>query len=305
MNENLRNIDFVCVGFPKCGTTTLYSILKQHSQISLARGKETTFFNWYKQFAYPLKVLRKQFFGTEWSRNRLHGLVESEFFMNASDMKFFFGKNVKLIFMLRNPVNRLYSAFKMRLRQGQGSIIDLYGKHRKMDIKKLFHLYCEEVVNKNKSVYVEEFETGNYIKWLNQFQKEFSKQNMLILFLEDYKKDPAKEIRKIESFLGIEEKRLRTDKRENVGNEVSRNYYCARLNGMFNLFYRKHNAYFVRYPDRGKKWIALRDRVYGYTLREDTARMDEDTKVLCEKYYKKSLEELEAFTERDLKKIWF
>ena len=305
MNMKARNIDFVCVGFPKCGTTMLYGVLKQHPQISLARGKETTFFNWHEEFAYPLKVLKKQFFGTKWSSNRLHGLVESEFFMNASDMKFFFGKNVKLMFMLRNPVNRLYSAYKMRLRQGQGSIIDLYGKHRKMDTKDLFHLYCEEVVNKNKSVYEEEFETGNYIKWLNQFQKEFPKQNMLILFLEDYKKDPVKEISKIEDFLGIEEKRLRTDKMENVGNEVSRNYYCSRLNGIFNLFYRKHNAYFVRYPDRGTKWIALRNRVYGYTLREETANMDENTKILCQKYYKKSVEELEAFMDRDLKELWF
>ena len=45
MNMKARNIDFVCVGFPKCGTTTLYGVLKQHPQISLDRGNETTFFN--------------------------------------------------------------------------------------------------------------------------------------------------------------------------------------------------------------------------------------------------------------------
>ena len=30
-----KNPDFVCIGFQKCGTTTLYDLLKQHANIYL------------------------------------------------------------------------------------------------------------------------------------------------------------------------------------------------------------------------------------------------------------------------------
>lgn len=40
-----KNPDFVCIGFQKCGTTTLYDLLKQHANIYLTEDvKEPMFY---------------------------------------------------------------------------------------------------------------------------------------------------------------------------------------------------------------------------------------------------------------------
>ena len=45
---------FLCVGVEKCGTTSLYDLLKQHPAIGLSRYKETQFFNsyWHQGLAW-------------------------------------------------------------------------------------------------------------------------------------------------------------------------------------------------------------------------------------------------------------
>lgn len=305
MDRKLPIVDFICIGFPKCGTTTLYSVLGNHSEINLARGKETSFFNWCDDFAYPLEALNGFFRETRNKKHMLNGLIESEFYMNASDLRFYMGQDVKLIFMLRNPVDRLFSAFKMRLRQGCGSIIDLYRKNKELDTARMFAVYCDCVVTQRNNKLSEEFETGNYVKWLRQFEHEFSRENMLIVFLEDFKKDADKEIRRIENFLGIAEKDLWKKKIENEGNMVSKNYYCSMINGFFNKFYQRHNGFFVKYPDIGDWWIEMRNRMYGRTLKEDAAHIDNRTRQLCEQYYEKSKKELETYVNRELSSIWF
>lgn len=305
MDRKLPIVNFICIGFPKCGTTTLYSTLGRHPEINLARGKETSFFNWCDDFAYPLETLKGYFLDTRNKKHMLNGLIESEFYKDASELKFYMGQNVKLIFMLRNPVDRLFSAFKMRLRQGCGNIIDLYRKNKKLDTVHLFAAYCDRVICQSNSKYSEEFEIGNYVKWLKRFEREFPRENMLIIFLEDFKKDANKEIRRIEHFLGIAEKDLWTKKIENEGNMVSKNYYCSIINGFFNMFYQQHNGFFVKYPDIGNWWIELRNRMYEKTLKEESTQMDIETRQLCEQYYEKSKKELEEYLGRELSYIWF
>ncbi len=305
INYGQLQIDFVCIGFPKCGTTSLYSVLRQHPQIMLAKGKETSFFDWCRQFAYPLEILQNQFFDAIEMDKRRYGLIESEFFKNAVDIAYYFGNDVKLIFMLRDPVERLYSAFKMRLRQGCGNIMRLYRRHQNLSTSQLFKVYCNEfIVNKNRD-YCEEFENGDYIKWLREFAEIFPMDKIQIIFLEEYHQNTDGVINQIECFLNVEEKRLRTRIVENEGNTVSKNYYCARLNGVFNEYYKKHNGYFVRYPRCGEWWIDRRNRVYAHTLKPEKERMDSETRHLCEQYYRESKHGLERFIDRSLNDIWF
>lgn len=298
-------IDFVCVGFPKCGTTSLYSVLRQHPQIKLAKGKETSFFDWCGQFAYPLRTLQDQFFGSKRKSGERYGLIESEFFMNAADIKFYFGSNVKLIFMLRNPVDRLYSAFKMRLRQGYGNIMHLYRRHRDLSADRLFEVYCREFVVGGNKDYSEEFETGNYIKWLQQFMDIFSIENIKIILLEEYHNNAELEIKGVEQFLDVNEKKMRTNKIENEGNAVSKNYYGARLNGFFNGIYKTHNGYFVKHPKLGEQWINLRNKIYVSTLIQEESCIGGDIRHLCEGYYRKSKDELACYLNKNLDSIWF
>ena len=54
-------IDFMCLGFPKCGTTTLDMVLRQHTQLSFPKIKETGYWSWYKLYSKPLEELEKYY----------------------------------------------------------------------------------------------------------------------------------------------------------------------------------------------------------------------------------------------------
>ncbi len=45
MNTPVRLPDFFIIGFPKCGTTDLASLLDKHPEIGISKPKEPAFFN--------------------------------------------------------------------------------------------------------------------------------------------------------------------------------------------------------------------------------------------------------------------
>ena len=57
--------NFLCVGAQKAGTTSLYNILKQHSQIFMPDKKEIHFFDWKKNFSNGTDWYFKMFENSE------------------------------------------------------------------------------------------------------------------------------------------------------------------------------------------------------------------------------------------------
>jgi hypothetical protein len=104
---------FVIIGAQKCGTTALHSYLARHPEISMSRPKELDFFvaekNWEK--------------GLEWYRHRWNGPdkpVRGESSPNYTAYPNFDGvpermvrllPDIKLIFMVRDPVARVRSSY--------------------------------------------------------------------------------------------------------------------------------------------------------------------------------------------------
>jgi len=104
--------DFLCVGVEKSGTTSLYDLLKQHSDIGLSSHKETHFFNthWHK--------------GLHWYQEKFHHLNETSckvigeitpayhrFDEVIPRIKETLGEDIKIIFMLREPRRRAFSHY--------------------------------------------------------------------------------------------------------------------------------------------------------------------------------------------------
>lgn len=110
----------LCVGFAKCGTTTLYDILAQHPDIYLSRIKEPIY--------YSEKELEEK--GFEWYLKRYYlkapsqkVIMEINPLIAKCDIPkkivMDYGKDTKIIFLIRNPISRLYSNFKMNMLAGQ------------------------------------------------------------------------------------------------------------------------------------------------------------------------------------------
>jgi len=110
--------DFLIIGEMKCGTTALYNYITKHPQVKPAKKKEIGFFNsyyeqgldWYQDHFpdYPKCVT-----------GEASGYLK---FPDAIERIYRTVPQVKLIVILRNPVDRAYSHYHMHLRKKKISI---------------------------------------------------------------------------------------------------------------------------------------------------------------------------------------
>jgi len=113
--------DFLIIGAQKCGTTSLYNHLIQHPDVGCAFEKEVRYFNdhyedgvnWYKAH-----------FPVTWpGRKLITGEGEPSYLCCpiAPERIFELIPNVKLIVMLRNPVDRAFSHYQHRFTRNRES----------------------------------------------------------------------------------------------------------------------------------------------------------------------------------------
>jgi Sulfotransferase domain len=118
MREN-RKVDFLIVGTQKGGTTALSAFLRQHPQIFIPRVKEAHFFDMTRKYLADVKDPCPYVRYHELFEIARPGQLWGEatpiymFLPFVADRIFHYNPTVKLIFLLRNPVERAYSAYKM------------------------------------------------------------------------------------------------------------------------------------------------------------------------------------------------
>ena len=98
--------DFIIIGAQMCGTTSLYDYLAKHPNVLLSYVKEIHFFDhsynkgllWYRSF-FPLRIIKGK---------RMTGEASPYYIFHSHSAKRIAKTlpSVKLIVMLRNPVDR-------------------------------------------------------------------------------------------------------------------------------------------------------------------------------------------------------
>jgi hypothetical protein len=192
--ENNKLPNFLCIGAQKAGTTLLYEILKQHPQIFLPQIKEVHFFDIDENFCR----------GIEWYKEHFSGSEHSEFVGDITPAYIFFdyvperiqttlGTHIKLLTLLRNPVDRAYSHYWMSFKRGyeklpfEEAMIMEHSRMRKGYFEKSHFSYTSR---------------GFYSEQIKRYLSFFSKKNMMILILEEFIKDVKVSIKPILDFLG-------------------------------------------------------------------------------------------------------
>lgn len=119
MDSNIKyKLDFVCVGVQKGGTTALHEYLKEHNDISLPfKDKESPFFCYEET---EVNDLVSQFDEKKWSRSKVRGKISPQYMSYLGSVKalYNYNPNLKIIIVLRNPISRLISHYKMCLKRG-------------------------------------------------------------------------------------------------------------------------------------------------------------------------------------------
>lgn len=290
------SLDFLCAGFTKCGTTSLYWALRKNKKIYMPREKESLYGKWKEHYLDAPDRFREMYFSGI-SKKRKWGCIEPTYYRRADFVYETFGNKPKLLFILRNPADATYSYFKMMMRRSDDAVHRMYFKRFKKYSPRMFQEYMKDDIFSGKD------KRFLYDIWLKEFLQYFDKSAIKIIFFEELIKEQEKILREVQEFIGVKPVDDLTLPHANTGKKVSKNYFCARVNGKLHrrsLYYKENGT--ERQRIRFRK---LRDFIWKFTLIENEEKISgEDRKILMD-YYKDSIQEVEKIAGRSLKGIWY
>lgn len=295
-----RGIDFLLPGFIKCGTTSLYFVLKQMDDIYLSEKKESHFFQWCDREKDAKGKLIEYYFDNI-RENQIVGMIEPSFAKEAARVHALFGDEVKILFMVRNPVEAAFSSFKMHNRLGLGEMENAYRKNGR---------FCEEMFEAYVAHCMEE-ETyfAEYVQWIEEYLQYYPENQVKVVIFEELIKEPQRIINDILIYIGSSNRyEEATLPRINEGNFVmadEEGYKIARQVHDWNynnrtldrenvqLRYEKQCEYSQIQSQYGKA-----EKIYGL-------KMTAEQRGKMEEKFADSVRRLERLIGKDLSQMWF
>lgn len=171
---------FICLGAHKSGTSWLFNCLFEHPEIDI-HDKIDYFYS-------P----KKRTLGVDWykdhfrSSNQLSGELSTVYFFSeiAAQEIHTYNQEIKLIVLLRNPIDRAYSHYLQDLKMG----------HISKEVSFV------EALKKTPNMKL----WGNYKRHLEVYKNLFPKTQLKIVLFDDIKQRPEEVIKEVLEFLEIE-----------------------------------------------------------------------------------------------------
>ncbi|HBT09504.1 MAG TPA: hypothetical protein DEB18_08385, partial [Leeuwenhoekiella sp.] len=283
-------INFICIGAQKAGTTTLHDILQQHPEIFLPNIKETHFFDKDELYNEGLDWYYHRFFSN--SENKIKGEITPDylFFEDAlrriaNDLP----KELKIIVVFRNPVDRAISHYQMSKRRGYESLS--LTKALKEENDRITKGYFEK---SNFSYITRGLYAKQYKILLNFFDK---KQILPLIFETEIKQNLNLTLEKITSFINVSTFDFDT--------QIQSNSSKSSLFPFFSRFIMKPpkfvqviSRFFFKEPllkYKIKVWLN------SFLLRKNNYKVDSNLKrELFLEYFEKDTKELSLLIDKDL-----
>ena len=193
--------NFILAGAPRCGTTWLYDCFREHPQIFVPEVKEVRFFdlNYAKGLDWYYSFFEKSRGEPALGELSPTYMYHSEVPRRIQE----WNREVKLIFSLRPPLDRAYSAYCNALFEGTVS----------------------DDVNRLLSPDSYWAETSLYYKHISRFLEFFPLSQVKILIFDDLKNNPGDFLRDIFTYLEVEQKFLpkMLNSRSNIRKPLQKN----------------------------------------------------------------------------------
>ena len=211
--------NFLCLGAPKSGTTSLFEILKQHPEIGLSSFKETHFFdtdiNWNK----GKKWYSDSYFSNLKTKKRIGEFTPSYLSKEicAQRIKDTLEDKVKFVVILRNPIDRAFSHYLHTSR-------DEYEKLSFIESLSKETERLESFVKEKDDLSYARFcykDSSMYSSHLKNYFNIFNKEQFCIILFNDFVKNRSSTINKILSFLDLStEVKMNIDLKINPASEA-------------------------------------------------------------------------------------
>jgi len=253
--------DFIVIGGQKCGTTSFYKNLIKHPNVIPCIKKQVHFFDlnflkgqsWYRAH-FPTKF--NKYLKEKMKREEfVTGEASPYYIFHPHVPKRIYGAipQVKLIALLRNPVDRAYSHHNKRFKDGTEKLtfekaIEKEEDRIKDELKKM---EINEHYSSEKYRVFSYLSRGRYAEQLERWIKYFPLENMLIIKSEDFFSDPKDVFNRVSNFLNISKCRMKF-KKFNVGHYTGMDnkmrkrlieYYDPHNQKLFNLIGLKFDWY--------------------------------------------------------------
>ncbi|MBN2825241.1 MAG: sulfotransferase domain-containing protein [Campylobacterales bacterium] len=192
----MNKVNFLIIGVQKGGTTALDSYLRKHPQISMAKQKEVHYFDNESNFENsPDYDKYHQYFE---ENDKLKGETTPIYIYwnNAIERIWEYNKNIIIIVILRNPIERAYSHWNMELSRNAEKM-DFYdaiiheGERTKEALPYKHRVYS----------YVDR---GFYSEQLRNLYRYFDKSQVLVIKNEHLKQYPLETLNQVCAFLKVD-----------------------------------------------------------------------------------------------------
>lgn len=217
--------DCIIIGVQKGGTTALFDYLIQHKQVLSPIKKEIWFFNNSRLFSKGLNWYRSYFPLKMYKRNYERRIGMPSIVLDATANYFEFSDSVtridntiphaKLILLLRNPVKRAYSHYRMAVDRGYES----QGFERALELEDQRLAYGRTLPHNYVYQRLGYKTKGEYARLLKPWLSAFDKSQLLILRSEDLENQTESAFRKVEEFLGLSKHNNINFSKVNVGSK--------------------------------------------------------------------------------------
>lgn len=288
--------DFMCVGFPKTGTTSLYAALKKNKKIYMPRTKETKYGNWKHSHIDGPERYTKSYY-TDIPEGSVVGGVEPSYLSKAPFVYETCGPDVKLIFVLRNPASATFSYFRMMVRRSVEKEFAQYYKKYWKYTPKMFQDYMQDFIFSGRE------KRFLYDVWIQEYLQYFKKEQMMFILFEELIREPERILREVQEFIGVEPKKMTRLPHVNTGKEISRNYPAYRINAKLQRM--KLNRKQDKDEEQRQRFQKFQRFVWKFTLVDNDDKITVADKARLMDFYGDSIRATEKLIGRNLKDFWY
>lgn len=213
ITSNKRAIpDFVVIGGQKCGTTSLYRYIKTHPNFVSPYKKGGTYFDanyskgpaWYRAH-FPLQSVMSEHRRS--GANYITGEVATSYIHHplAAERMQALQPDVKIIAVLRNPVDRAYSHYQHMVRTGRETLSFAEALEKEAErVEKSLERAMAGDDNALRMFRDYSYKSrGRYAEQLQRWFSLFDRKQFLILKSEDFFEKPAWVCNALYQFLGL------------------------------------------------------------------------------------------------------
>tara|TARA_B110000211_G_scaffold152067_1_gene172939 strand:+ start:898 stop:1800 length:903 start_codon:yes stop_codon:yes gene_type:complete len=295
MEKNINLPNLLIVGAAKCGTTSLHNYLKQHPDIFMTEHKEPHFLinsdigkGRIHKAVTDLEEYEKMF-KTE-GKYRYKGessvmyLAFPEF--SIKNIKKYLDPDVKVIIMLRNPIERAFAGYLHNLRYNPSEDLSFEDAFDKSEER--YH----QVGNMTPDTRY--LHVGNYHSQVESFMTMFN-DNVLVILYDDYVNNINLCLSNIFNFLSIDKISVDTSRRHMVGGWVFKSKFLR------NLLIPKNNfkSLIKNFLPNKKIRKAIKQKIMNMSTVENPSVSEDMHKKLTE-YYRKDIDNLSKLLNKEL-----